>query len=85
MRPLLNMLDCWNDHDIEGHLEVYWKSPKLDGIHPTRSAPSQAAQDGFCTSYQSESRPDLKPKLLKAIVDRDATMHNLEEIIPCER
>ena len=26
---LLKMLDRWNAHDIEGHLEVYWKSPQL--------------------------------------------------------
>ena len=26
---LLKMLDRWNSHDIEGHLEVYWKSPEL--------------------------------------------------------
>jgi uncharacterized protein (TIGR02246 family) len=26
---LLRMLDRWNAHDIEGHLEVYWKSPAL--------------------------------------------------------
>ena len=26
---LLKMLDRWNAHDIEGHLEVYWKSPHL--------------------------------------------------------
>ena len=26
---VLKMLDCWNAHDIEGHLEVYWKSPEL--------------------------------------------------------
>jgi uncharacterized protein (TIGR02246 family) len=26
---LLKMLDCWNAHDIEGHLEVYWNSPEL--------------------------------------------------------
>ncbi len=26
---LLNMLDRWNAHDIEGHLETYWKSPSL--------------------------------------------------------
>jgi hypothetical protein len=26
---LLTMLDRWNAHDIEGHLDVYWKSPKL--------------------------------------------------------
>ena len=23
------MLDRWNAHDIEGHLDVYWKSPEL--------------------------------------------------------
>ena len=26
---LLKMLDRWNAHDIEGHMEVYWKSPDL--------------------------------------------------------
>jgi uncharacterized protein (TIGR02246 family) len=26
---LLKMLDRWNTHDVEGHLEVYWKSPEL--------------------------------------------------------
>jgi hypothetical protein len=26
---LLQMLDRWNAHDLEGHLEVYWKSPEL--------------------------------------------------------
>jgi hypothetical protein len=26
---LFKMLDRWNAHDIEGHLNVYWKSPRL--------------------------------------------------------
>jgi hypothetical protein len=26
---LLKMLDRWNAHDIEGYLEVYWKSSEL--------------------------------------------------------
>ena len=26
---LLKMLDRWNAHDIEGQLELYWKSPEL--------------------------------------------------------
>src|ERR1700675_4375755 len=26
---LLKMLDRWNAHDFEGHLEAYWKSPEL--------------------------------------------------------
>ena len=26
---LLKMVDRWNAHDIEGYLEVYWKSPEL--------------------------------------------------------
>jgi uncharacterized protein (TIGR02246 family) len=26
---LLKMLGCWNSHDLEGHLEVYWNSPGL--------------------------------------------------------
>ena len=26
---LLKMLDRWNAHDLEGHLEVYWQSPEL--------------------------------------------------------
>jgi hypothetical protein len=25
----LKMLDRWNAHDIEGHLDAYWKSPEL--------------------------------------------------------
>ena len=28
-KVLLKMLDRWNSHDIEGHLEVYWNSPEL--------------------------------------------------------
>jgi hypothetical protein len=30
---LLKMLDRWNAHDIEGHLEVYWKSAELLVCH----------------------------------------------------
>jgi uncharacterized protein (TIGR02246 family) len=26
---LLRMLERWNAHDVDGHLEVYWKSPEL--------------------------------------------------------
>ena len=26
---LIKMLDRWNAHDIDGHLEAYWKSPDL--------------------------------------------------------
>jgi hypothetical protein len=26
---LLKMLDRWNAHDLEGYMEVYWKSPEL--------------------------------------------------------
>jgi hypothetical protein len=26
---LLKMFDRWNAHDIEGNLEIYWKSPEL--------------------------------------------------------
>jgi uncharacterized protein (TIGR02246 family) len=26
---LLKMLDRWNAHDLDGYLEVYWKSPEL--------------------------------------------------------
>jgi hypothetical protein len=29
MTFLLKMLDRWNAHDIEGYMEVYWKSPEL--------------------------------------------------------
>ena len=28
-KVLLKMLDRWNAHDIEGYMEVYWKSPEL--------------------------------------------------------
>jgi hypothetical protein len=26
---LLRMVDRWNAHDVDGHLEAYWKSPQL--------------------------------------------------------
>jgi hypothetical protein len=26
---LLKMFDRWNAHDLEGHLDVYWKSAEL--------------------------------------------------------
>lgn len=26
---VLKMLDRWNAHDLEGNLDVYWKSPDL--------------------------------------------------------
>ena len=26
---LLKMLERWNAHDVEGYMEVYWKSPEL--------------------------------------------------------
>jgi hypothetical protein len=26
---MLEMLDRWYGHDLEGHLEAYWKSPEL--------------------------------------------------------
>ncbi len=29
---LLKMIDSWNDHDIEGHMKVYSKSPDLSVI-----------------------------------------------------
>ena len=25
---LLKMVDRWNAHDVDGHLEAYWKSPQ---------------------------------------------------------
>ena len=29
MAVCLKMLDRWNAHDIDGYMEVYWKSPEL--------------------------------------------------------
>jgi hypothetical protein len=44
---LLKMLDRWNAHDIEGYMEVYWKSPADGGVSP--------AERNYFTAMQNDS------------------------------
>ena len=53
---LLKMLDRWNAHDIEGHLEVYWKSPELLVVVDSEQFNGwQQLHDSYCNGY-----PDRK-------------------------
>jgi hypothetical protein len=54
---LLKMLNCWNAHDIEGYIQVYWKTPELLVVvdseqviaesAPRRDAPTSHIQTGL--------------------------------------
>jgi hypothetical protein len=49
---LLKMLDRWNAHDIEGHLEVYWKSAELLVVLDSeRFNGWQQLQDSYISGY----------------------------------
>ncbi len=49
---LLKMLDRWNAHDIEGHLEVYWKSPELLVVVDSEQFNgSQQLHDSYINGY----------------------------------
>jgi hypothetical protein len=49
---LLKMLDRWNAHDIEGHLEVYWKSPELLVVVDSEQFNGwQQLHDSYCNGY----------------------------------
>jgi uncharacterized protein (TIGR02246 family) len=49
---LLKMLNHWNSHDIEGYLEVYWKSPELVVIVGSEQfAGWQQLHDSYINGY----------------------------------
>jgi hypothetical protein len=69
---LLKMLDRWNVHDIEGHLEAYWKSPELLVVVDSEQFNGwQQLRDSYVNGYPNrESMGYISPariqiKLLK--------------------
>src|ERR1700738_15655 len=51
-KVLLRMLDRWNAHDLEGHLDVYWKSPELLVIIDSEQFNGwQQLHDSYCNGY----------------------------------
>ena len=69
---LLKMLDRWNAHNIEGHLEVYWKSPELLVIVDSEQFNGwQQLHDSYINGYPDRNsmgfiRPTrIQVKLLK--------------------
>jgi L-asparaginase / beta-aspartyl-peptidase len=49
---LLKMLDRWNAHDIEGYMEVYWKSPELLVVIDSEQFNGwQQLHDSYVTGY----------------------------------
>jgi uncharacterized protein (TIGR02246 family) len=88
---LLKMLDRWNAHDIEGHLEAYWKSPELlvvagseqfngwQQLHDSyvKGYPSRAAM-GFIQPKRIQVRL-LKPDLALALTWWSISFHTSKQ------
>jgi hypothetical protein len=54
---LLNMLDRWNAHDIDGHLAAYWKSPELLVVIDSEQFNGwQQLHDSYINGYPDRSR-----------------------------
>ena len=64
---LLKMLDRWNAHDIEGHLEAYWKSPELlVMIDAEQFNGWQQLHDSFVNGYPDRSAMGfIQPKRIQ--------------------
>jgi uncharacterized protein (TIGR02246 family) len=53
---LLKMLDRWNAHDIEGHLEAYWNSPELLVVIDSEQVNGwQQLHDSYIKGYPDRS------------------------------
>jgi uncharacterized protein (TIGR02246 family) len=88
---LLKMLDRWNAHDIEGHLEVYWKSPELlvvvdseqfNGWQQLHSSYVNGYPDRNSMGYISPARIQvklLKPDLALALTWWSITFPNSKQ------
>jgi uncharacterized protein (TIGR02246 family) len=49
---LLRMLDRWNAHDLEGHLDAYWKSPELLAVIDSEQFTGwQQLHDSYVNGY----------------------------------
>jgi hypothetical protein len=64
---LLKMLDRWNAHDIEGHLEVYWKSPELLVVVDSEQFNGwQQLHDSYLNGYPDRSSMGfIQPKRIQ--------------------
>jgi hypothetical protein len=64
---LLKMLNRWNAHDIEGYLEVYWKSPELFVIVDSEQFSGwQQLHDSYVNGYSGGSAwGSLNPPVFK--------------------
>jgi L-asparaginase / beta-aspartyl-peptidase len=53
---LLKMLDRWNAHDIEGYMEVFWKSPELFVIVDSEQFNGwQQLHDSYVNGYSAST------------------------------
>jgi hypothetical protein len=61
------MLDRWNAHDIEGHLEAYWKSPELLVVIDSEQFNGwQQLHDSYVNAYPDRNgRGFIDPKRIK--------------------
>jgi uncharacterized protein (TIGR02246 family) len=64
---LLKMLDRWNAHDIEGYLEVYWKSPELLVVVDSEQFNGwQQLHDSYFNGYPSRTAMGfIQPKRIQ--------------------
>jgi uncharacterized protein (TIGR02246 family) len=64
---LLKMLDRWNAHDIEGHLEAYWKSPGLLVVIDSEQFNGwQQLHDSYVSGYPDRSAMGfIEPKRIQ--------------------
>ena len=64
---LIKMLDRWNAHDIEGNLEVYWKSPELLVVIDSEEFSSwQQLHDSYLNGYPDRnSMGFIQPKRIQ--------------------
>jgi hypothetical protein len=64
---LLKMLDCWNAHDLDGYLEVYWKSPELLVIVDSEQFNGwQQLRDSYINGYPNRNAMGfIQPKRIQ--------------------
>jgi beta-aspartyl-peptidase (threonine type) len=90
---LLKMLDRWNAHDIEGYMEVYWKSPEILVIVDSEQFNGwQQLHDSYVNGYPDRNtmgfiQPTrsqiklLKPDLALALTWWSATFPSSKETV----
>ena len=90
---LLKMLDRWNAHDIEGYMEVYWKSPEILVIVDSEQFNGwQQLHDSYVNGYPDRNtmgfiQPTrsqiklLKPDLALALTWWSATFPSAKETV----